>query len=294
LSEAVALVDAGIRTSLFIAAPFYPSSAKLNRAEYVAERSDVLLIAVDDPHIAEHLGEAMASHRSRVEVLIEVDSGLHRSGVAAESVADVARASSLKVSGVFTHGGHGYPPGRARHAASDEVDALARASEILSNEGFDFDVVSAGSTPTAPYCGRPPVTEIRPGTYVYGDWQMVQNGVVTPEDVALAVATTVISVSRTDNRFVVDAGAKILTKDSPDWVRGYGHIPELSQSTIERVYDNHGVVSLEHGPLPAVGEKLIVIPNHVCPVVNLVDFALVVDAEGSVSEMPIDLRGCLR
>ena len=110
----------------------------------------------------------------RVGVLVEVDSGGHRTGVrpGGRSRAGRRRRSGWvsSVVGVFTHGGHGYagPDARAG-AADDEVEALAEAAAGLTAIGIEPRVVSAGSTPTAVGSARGGVTEERPGTYVYGD-----------------------------------------------------------------------------------------------------------------------------
>ena len=86
------------------------------------------------------------------EVLVEVDSGQHRSGVPpsqASLVAAAAARSGLVVRGVFTFPGHGYAPGAATRVAAEEGAALAEAATLLAEHGFDSSVRSGGSTPTA-------------------------------------------------------------------------------------------------------------------------------------------------
>ena len=70
-------------------------------------------------------------------------------------------------------------------------------------------------------------------------------------------------------RFVIDAGAKTLTKDVPAYLAGHGAIPEL-RAVVARVFDYHGVVEVPEGaPMPEVGRVVVVVPNHICPVVDL-------------------------
>jgi D-serine deaminase-like pyridoxal phosphate-dependent protein len=134
------------------------------------------------------------------------------------------------------------------------------------------------------------VTEIRAGTYVLGDRQQAILGAIPAEGCALAVAATVVSTF--PDRLVIDAGAKSLTKDRPDWVIGFGAIAGYPELVIERLSDYHGVVAVPAGAArPALGEVVTVIPNHVCPVVDLFERLVVVDADGSTDDWPVDARG---
>ncbi|MGB0212137.1 alanine racemase, partial [Algiphilus sp.] len=88
---------------------------------------------------------------ARVEVLVEVDSGHHRTGVRPKEAGEVARAAArvgLPVRGVFTFPGHGYSPGAAQEVVAAEAAALRRARESVTAEGLEVRVLSGGSTPT--------------------------------------------------------------------------------------------------------------------------------------------------
>jgi D-serine deaminase-like pyridoxal phosphate-dependent protein len=155
-------------------------------------------------------------------------------------------------------------------------------------------VISAGSTPTAPLSARPPVTEERPGTYVFGDrQQLVLAG--DPEDrsgtIALVVAATVVSHGARGG-FLVDAGAKVLGKDTAPYAPGHGAVLGYPDAVISRVNDHHGVAEVPDGtPRPEIGEVVWIVPNHVCPVVNLVDELEVVQQGRIVDHWPVDARG---
>jgi D-serine deaminase-like pyridoxal phosphate-dependent protein len=104
------------------------------------------------------------------------------------------------------------------------------------------------------------------------------------------VAATVVSVHA--DRLVLDAGAKALTKDKADWLEGFGAIPAYPSLVIERVNDYHGIVRFPPGvPKPAIGDVVAVVPNHVCPVVDLFDSFHVVAPDGSSEIWPVDARG---
>ena len=194
--------------------------------------------------------------------------------------------------GVFTHAGHGYAGPDLRDAAADqEVAALAEAAASLAAVGIDASVVSAGSTPTAIRSARGAVTEERPGTYIFGDAIQVGLGSMDPDSVALTVAATVVSTA-VDGQFVVDAGAKVLSKDVAPYVDGHGVILGWPGARLVRLNDYHGIAEVAPGsPRPAVGEMVSIVPNHVCPVVNLVDELVMVRDGSVVGRWPVDARG---
>ena len=171
-----------------------------------------------------------------LRVLVEVDSGGHRTGVAspgeAVEVAAAAARAGLAVEGVFTHGGHSYRPAAAGAAGLDEVASLESAAAALDEAGFEVRTVSAGSTPTRTLAAEGRVTEIRAGTYALGDRQQVALGAIDGDGIAAVVAATVVSAG--PGRAVLDAGAKALTKDLPAFVDGYGAIPDWPGALIER------------------------------------------------------------
>ncbi len=150
--------------------------------------------------------------------------------------------------------------------------------------------MSAGSTPTRLAAATGRVNEIRAGTYVLGDRQQWILGTIPAEGCAAAVAATVVSAF--DDRIVIDAGAKSLTKDRPGWVEGFGAVVGYPDLVIERLSDYHGIVTVPTGATrPALGEVVAVIPNHVCPVVDLFDEFVVLRADGSTERWPVDARG---
>ena len=211
---------------------------------------------------------------------------------AALSVALAARAAGLDVIGVFTHGGHGYADaGAATGAARDEADRLIAAGAVLSDAGFEVRERSAGSTPTARVTPSGSVTELRPGTYVFGDRQQVVLGAIPVDAVAIAIAATIVSVAQ-PGWVTLDAGAKVLARDPRPDLEGLGVIPELGDAPVMRAFDYHGMARLPDGiDGPPIGSVVAVIPNHACPVVNLVDEITLVTDGKLVGTLPVDARG---
>ena len=191
---------------------------------------------------------------------------------------------------MFSHGGHGYGPGRAEGAGADEIRTLGQAAAALVRDGFTVETISAGSTPTMLTAAGDGVNEMRAGTYVYGDRQQWLMGAIPADGCALAVVATVVSVH--SERIVLDAGAKALTKDRAEWLTGYGAIVGFPDLVIERVNDYHGVVGAPAGvDRPGLGDVVAIVPNHVCPVVDLFDSFVAVRAGAMLGLWPVDARG---
>lgn len=279
--------------NVFIA---YPVVAQRDKGERLARLADgaQLSLGLDSLDGAELM--VAAGLAGKVRVMVEIDPGQHRTGVLPEAAGPLAEAASdlgLEVEGVFTHGGHGYwTLDAAEAAARDEVARLAEAVESLAARGITASRVSAGSSPTAFGSARPPVTEERPGTYVFNDRQQVQLGAAERDQVALVVAATVVSTS-VPGQVVIDAGSKSLAGDRPPWLEGFGMVPELDGAVVVSMSECHGIVHIGERTPPPVGTMVRVVPNHVCPVVNLFDTYDVVSAGALVDRWPVSARGHL-
>ncbi|GAC1664289.1 MAG: D-TA family PLP-dependent enzyme [Candidatus Limnocylindrales bacterium] len=293
LGEAEVFVGAGI-TDVFLAYPVWAEGPKAARLRALHDAAPAFRVGLDSLESAERLAAAVAGSARSLSVLVEIDPGNGRTGVAspegALEVARAARAAGLAVEGVFSHGGHGYRVGGAEPAGADEVRTLGAAVAALRRDGFDAPVVSAGSTPTMLTAATGEVTEMRAGTYVYGDRQQWALGAIPAEGCAVVVAATVVSVHA--ERIVLDAGAKALTKDRAPWLTGFGAIVGYPDLVIERVTDYHGVVAAPAGVArPRLGEIVAVIPNHACPVVDLFDGMTVLHPDLPPETWPVDARG---
>ena len=291
IGEAELFADHG-HDDLFIAYPLWVTGTKAERLRALCGRATVA-VGVDSAESADHLAAAVRG--APIRAVVEVDSGQHRSGVrpeAALAVAIAARRAGLDVAGVFTHGGHSYRPGSAESAAADEREALGAAAAALEAEGFEVRVVSAGSTPSALASAGGRVSEERPGTYVFNDRQQVALGQANDDQLALAVAATVVSTS-VPGQAVLDAGSKSLASDRPDWLDAHGAVPELGWAPVVSLSEHHGLVDLGDRPAPPLGSVLRVVPNHVCTVVNLFDRYVVAQDGKVVDHWPVAARGHL-
>ena len=297
IGEAEAFADAAEITSctdIFIAYPVWPTPAKAARLRALAARVS-LRVGVESVEGARHLGALLDGQR--IEALVEVDSGQHRTGVTpggAGEVAAAGTAAGLDVVGVFTFPGHGYGLGDTRRrAAEQEVAALRAAAESLREHGIDPRVRSGGSTPTIEFVGDPAhagvLTEVRPGVYPLNDAQQVEIGACGFDDVALTAVATVVRSE--PGRIVVDAGSKILGADRAAWATGHGRLLDHPDARVVQLSEHHAVVDFpaDSTPVPRLGDLVRVVPNHVCTAVNLVDELVAID--GSDSRWPVIARG---
>jgi D-serine deaminase-like pyridoxal phosphate-dependent protein len=289
IGEAEVFVNGGVE-DILIAYPLWVTDAKAARLRALLGRARIT-VGVSSVEGAKKLGSLLGD--TTLQVLIEIESGEMRTGVvdpdSAVAVANAAAAAGLTVKGAFTHGGHSYAGAdAAQTAANDETRVLLEAAAALRASGYEVETLSAGSTPTALLSSKG-VTEERPGTFVFGDRQQVALGAHPAPSVALFVAATVVQVS--GQQFVLDAGAKVFTKDLPRTVDGFGALPEYPDSRVDRLYDHHAVVNSASGRVPDIGERIAVIPNHVCPVSNLTDEFVVIDGDGQeIERWSVDAR----
>jgi D-serine deaminase-like pyridoxal phosphate-dependent protein len=290
LSEAIVFAESGVR-DLFVAYPLWIDAARAPLLRRLEELGTDLTVGCDSAESAEQIA-THSSDPSRIKLLVEVDSGQHRSGVTPEAAGSLARAavaSGLDVRGIFTFPGHGYLPSNRESAAREEAAAMAEAATSLRNAGIDVTVVSGGSTPAIEYADAGTATELRPGVYVFGDAQQWELGSCSPGQIALTCLATVVSTR--EGRVVLDAGSKALGADRAPWASGFGRLLDHPEARVVQLSEHHAVMEWADGPTPARGERLRVVPNHVCNAVNLADELVVVNDGAVTDRWPVAARG---
>jgi D-serine deaminase-like pyridoxal phosphate-dependent protein len=295
LGEAEAFAAAGFG-DIFLAYPIV-GALKARRALELARRMR-LAVGVDSPQGAGTLSSVFAGSGAVLDVLLKVDVGYHRVGVppehAFETALRVAEMPGLRLRGIFTHAGHGYAaasPEGVGAVGRVEGQTLSQAAEALRRAGIAIEVVSVGSTPTAPHAmAMAGVTECRPGNYVYHDASQVALGTCGLEDCALTVLATVVSTPA-PGRAVLDAGSKTLSSDAlRPQPGGYGLLLG-TRSRLDRLSEEHGVVAVDAADRFEVGQRVRVLPNHSCVVSNLHDRVLAVRGDRVEAAWTLAARG---
>lgn len=287
LGEAEVMEAAGLR-DILLSFPLV-GEAKAERLAALAGKA-TLAVAGDSDAVARGLSATLARVGVEVGFLVECDTGFQRTGVqtpqAAADLAELVQSlPGLRFDGLMT-----YPTlagtGPWLRAAIDEVRA----------RGLDVAKVSAGGTPTF-YSNHelPEVTEVRAGTYVYGDRACIANGSVPLDDCALRVRATVVS-RPTSERGILDSGSKTLTNDpAEDGGGGHGLIIEYPEARLYALSEEHGHVDFAACPnRPEVGEVVTIVPNHACGCTNLHDEVAVHRGGRIVGLWPVAARGKLR
>jgi D-serine deaminase-like pyridoxal phosphate-dependent protein len=266
VTEAEVLARAGL-TDITLAYPIV-GTRKLGRLAGVCRAADVTLVA-DSAAVVDGYREVAGTVGRTLTVLIDVDTGMHRTGAPPEAVVALAghiRASAgLGLGGILTHAGHAHDvtsqPG-IEQVARREAATMGAVRADLERAGFEVAVVSAGSSLTARYLSAADgITEIRPGTYVYNDLRTLACWSCTPEQIAATMLATVVSAD--GSRVTVDAGSKTLTTTT-DAVFGSGHLAGRPDSAFTRTSEEHGVLTVPGLPALTVGERVRILPVHVC------------------------------
>src|SRR5262245_50967265 len=301
LGEAEVMAGSGL-DDLLIAYPIV-GERKLERLGEVLERAQVR-VGIDAVEVAEGIGRVGKDLGRDVPVFIEVDTGLHRMGrepgePSVRLALDVAAVPGVEVIGLSTHAGHAYraaDPTELRTIAEREALDVIATAEACEREGLRIREVSVGSTPTARIAaGVDGVTEIRPGTYVFNDVQQMRLGVATETACAARILATVVA-RPTAERFLIDAGTKSFSGDGGDGppLQGRGVVAGRPELLLDFMNEEHGVGHIVGDAELRIGDRLEVIPLHVCSAVNLFDVAVGVHGGIVDHEIAIAARGKVR
>lgn len=277
LGEAEGFIQAGINRVL-VAYPLVGAD-KAARAVQLARRAD-LTLAADSLEGARSLSAAFAAEGRVVDILLLIDTGLGRCGVAPEQAPrlarDLAGLAGVRVTGVLTHEGHVYGAGSPADLAAQTERAAAAMVEAAAGLEIPDPIVSMGAS--ASVRSVPAgigVNQLRPGIYAFNDLGQVALGVVPVARCSARVFTTV--VSHPDRyRACIDAGSKTLSQDllaTPEHRRrfpGHGLLVGVEGWIIEKLSEEHGWLRWadpDREPTPLhVGQRLQIIPNHICTV----------------------------
>ena len=232
-----------------------------------------------------------------VKVLVEVDLGMNRVGLETkeEAVRLAGRIRSfpgVEYAGLMFYPGHIRGPQEGQDAQLEVLASDLRALyEALEAEGLSPQVVSGGSTPTLWRSHElPGLTEIRSGTAIFFDREGLTIGVAGPEDMAYTVLATVVSTSIEDQA-AIDAGSKALSKEGRGEDGGFAVLQDHPEVVVKGVSEEHSVLDLSKSDWrPRVGDRVRVLPNHVCVSVNLQDELLVL-VDDTLERWPLEARG---
>lgn len=309
VSEAEVMAQGGA-DDIFIAYPMV-GDFRVRRALALQKKIKRLILAVDSLEGAKALNDAAQQEGLTVEVRLEIDTGAKRTGVVREKYLELARQISslpqLNLTGIYTFKSlvlYGNPTQDNDAAAREEGELMYGMASRLRAEGIPIREVSAGSTPTGLQVAKTGlVTEVRPGTYIFGDWMLTRERCAVFEDIAVRLYATVVSTPAPDYA-VIDGGTKTFPMDVPldtppmDYP-GYA-IPLGKEGwpeenlQLRRMNEEHGILTAKNGVTGLhVGQLLELVPIHVCTAVNMQNRLWVYGEKDGLRPMAVEARGCL-
>ena len=260
-------------------------------------------------NIAPLIAQVAKRHGKQIGVFLKIDVGLRRCGIVEDDplilklATAIQEESILNFLGLLSHAGHAYGAENRDHVwkiAKNEHQILSRVRQKLEAVQIEVKEISVGSTPTILASDTyATITEIRPGNYVFMDRTPLRLGLIQPQEIALSILATVVSVN--PECFIIDAGSKVLSSDQGAHgiagMEGYGLVYPLDcfedfghEMIISKLSEEHGFVARRNFDLP-IGSVVRIKPNHSCSVANLANFYVVSNGDKIIDKWKIDARG---
>lgn len=294
ISEAEAMLASGLK-EIFIAHSIV-DPLKAPRLKALAGQLDTLSLAVTSAAQGKALDRVLQAADLRLPVLLALDSGLDREGARGQEEVDamvqvVDASTHMELLGLYTHEGHAYK-GKAEDkeaVARDTLQLLTSTRERLNRK---LELWPGCSVTAAIMATLPEVDCVRPGAYVFGDHSHAQRlQTMTNDQVSLFVVTTVIDKSR-DGLWLIDAGSKVFSGDKTPGKGISGYWAENPSIEVTRLSEEHGFLEGPGVDELEIGQKLLIIPAHVCPVMNLSDRVVLRGGGMDGQNWAIEARGC--
>lgn len=273
-AEAEMLADAGAND---ICLAYNLVGPNIRRAvDFVATFPNVaFMVTADHPAQVAELGHAMTEAGQTIGVLLDLDVGQHRTGIAPGDAArrlyrQIATTQGLRPQGLHAYDGHVHQPCRdERQAAADDAWAAVRTfRDVLVNDGLAVPRIVAGGTPSFPIYAQldDPSLELSPGTCVLNDAGYSEAYADLKFQPAALLLTRVVSRPTAD-RLTVDLGTKAVATDSPMGKRVV--FPALPEAVQVAHNEEHLVLETPRAREFQPGDELLAVPRHICPTVAL-------------------------
>ena len=305
VGEAEVMAASGLK-DIFIANEIV-GETKWERIRAIMKKGVKLTFGLDSIDQAEQVEASFAKAGMTAQVLVEIEVGEIRSGVnELEEFAGLLdyleKCTHIQLEGLFSHDGNSYGAKDIAAVRESAVNAQRRTldfAQLAREKGFPCHIISYGATPTIMNDVEilPGITELRLGTYIFMDASQAE-AIGTQKRCAATVLATVMS-RPTKDRVILDVGAKGLTMQSRTEgicaVEGRGSMLDYPGVHINNMFDEHAIVYSESfREAVKLGDKVRIIPVHICPVVNLYHEAYLVKGEDVVKTLKIDCQGKLR
>jgi D-serine deaminase-like pyridoxal phosphate-dependent protein len=290
IGEAEVVVAAGLTRDVLIANEVV-GPGKAARVAALAQQADVI-VAVDSQHALDDIAGAARAAGTQVGVLVDVDVGLPRCGVApGEPALALARrvheAEGVALRGAMGYEGHvmGFADRAEREAkARKAMDRLLSSVRMIREAGLPCAIVSAGGTCTFDITGDiEGVTEIQAGTYALMDSSYLYDDL--PFELAMSILGTVLSRPRPE-MIVADCGHKAVTMD-----HGNPPVKGIEGASVLFLSDEHASIRVPADCPLGPGDRVELWGSHIDPTINLHDVIYAVEEGRVTGAWPVAARG---
>ena len=244
-------------------------------------------VVVDHQQAALQLFEAAAKLGLTVKVMLDLDVGMNRTGVAAGDEAvkiyeQLDKLNNLKPSGLHVYDGHIHDRDldTRQKACEHSISQVETMKELLNTKGLEVPLIVMGGTPTFPIYAKTPDVEASPGTFIFHDNGYASNYPDLGFTPAALLLSRIISIP-SSNRFTLDLGHKAIAAD-PDGDRGI--ILNIENASVDKQHEEHWAINVPKTDSLHIGQEVYVCPTHICPSVALHPFYYVIDSDGYCRE----------
>ena len=301
VSEAEILVNQGL-SSILITSPVV-TPQKIARLIACIKKSPDLLLVVDNIENIIDLNQAGQAIQQRMNILIDVDPGLGRTGISPKYALDLGfiihKLEWLNLVGIQCYAGnlqHIHAFDERRQASLDVMEYASELVKLFKHNELPCSILTGTGTGTYDIdIEAAEITEIQPGSYTVMDVEYAEieskntNPTFTTFKQSMTLLTTVISSNHPDH-VTVDAGTKAIYFDPTHKPKIISH-PGL-QYDWGGFGDEHGkITAINHAPLPKNKDVLELIVPHCDPTINLFDQFFITDQGVVIDVWDIDLRG---
>ena len=286
LREAEMLAQEGIADILIAYQMVGPNINRFVLLQQTYPDADFKVI-VDHSEAVTALSSAVVQYDLNVKVMLDLDVGMHRTGIpvgdaAVDVYAQIEAAKGLQAWGLHVYDGHIHDEDVAERKASCDKSMVqvAEMENKLSAEGLQVPLIVMGGTPTFPIYAKTPGVEASPGTFVFHDYGYTTRYPDLGFTPAALLLSRIISIP-TPNRITLDLGHKAIAAD-PEGVRGV--ILSIDNAEVGQQHEEHWAISVPDSTPMYIGQEIYVCPTHICPCVALHPFYYVIDADGYCQE----------
>lgn len=286
LREAEMLAQNGIQDIVIAYQMVGPNIHKFLSLQLQFPDADFKVI-VDHLDTVKQLSEAAVKLSLDVKVMLDLDVGMHRTGVpmgddAVMIYESIAQSDGLLPWGLHVYDGHIHDVDviARRNACNQSLAQVEIMQDKLSEQGFKVPLIVMGGTPTFPIYAETPGVEASPGTFVFHDYGYATHFPDLGFIPAALLLSRVISIP-SSTRFTLDLGHKAIAAD-PEGARGT--ILNIETTEVDTQHEEHWAVNVPDTSPIRIGQEVYVCPTHICPSVALHPFYYVIDSNGYFRE----------